>query len=404
MKRGILLILLIMAASVSAQTITRSFNATQIYVDGTVEVTLSVVVAGADAYAIDETVPASWSVVDPGTASTQHSGHLKWVVVGEQGSGGYDCTGMDSCVSSLSDTTYTYILQAPSSTGTAQVTGVYMFDIGSSQTLGPDTLTVIARPAGVCGDYTNQAACSGATEDCAWCSLDSTCKASSQVLCTVSGCYNTTHECRNTCNIVNCGSGRECDTGSDVCVDIDDDDDDDDDGGNGGNGGTTCSSSWSCTDWTPAACPTDTRKQTRTCSDSNNCNPSTDVQATTRTCRLSGSTDTGGTTTTTTPTDRTRGTSGTTTTTTGTTSSRERTTSNEGTERDAPKTAEEVLDDSADSTNFMFYGLLALVIVLIVGAVYYLRHRGSGGISLNKGVNLSKQQKFVQQNNPWKPV
>jgi len=410
MKRGAILFILLLAA-VQAQTVTRSVNTSSVYVDGTVQVTLTVTVGSADAYAIDETIPSGWSVVSStGDASTAQSQHLKWVVIGELGSGLYDCSGIDSCASSISDTTYSYVLQAPSTTGTGVITGIYMFDVTSSQNIPSTTITVGTAPPSQCSGYTTQATCSGAALDCAWCPLDSTCRLSSAVLCTSLGCYNTSHECRSTCNIVACGSGKECDTSQDACIDSDTGDTGDTgdagdtgDTGNTGNTGstTTCTSSWTCTDWTPAECPTDTRKQTRTCSDANSCDPATNVPVTTRTCRLSPS-STSTTTSTTDSTTRTRGTT-TDTDTTTTTSSRSRTTASEDLQqRTTPKTTEEVLDENAETADTLFYVVLGIVILLIIGAFYYYKHKGEG-VSLNK-VDLSKQKQFVQQQNRFKPM
>ena len=95
---------------VPVEGVVRSFSSDEVVVGEDLVVTLHVNVSDADYYAIDEFVPVGWVVKDSGTASTNHIGHLKWVVIQD-----------------AVDTTYTYSLTAISG-GETVVFGEYMFD------------------------------------------------------------------------------------------------------------------------------------------------------------------------------------------------------------------------------------------------------------------------------------
>jgi len=427
LKRGLLLLILIACSGiVCAQSVTRSFNSSQVYPDDPITVTLTVTVGSADAYAIDETIPTGWSVTDPGSASTLHTGHLKWVVIGEDSNSEYDCTDLDSCVGSLSDTTYTYVLQAPSSTGSTTIAGIYMFDVGQQTTIGgANSITVVDRPATACSDHISRTDCEADTANsCDWCALASTnqCRAATEVECETLGCIDNANECRDTCKIASCGTGYFCNQTSDVCEVVPENTTVDTSctgngyyccssgntcsntrggdgcgtgtccasssdcttgGGNGGNGGTTCVSSWSCTDWTPATCPADTKRQSRTCNDLNTCATPTDKPTQERSCRAIGTGGSGGTDTSGTDTSRGRTTGGSTdrTDTTSTSRSGSRST---GTTTNETKTPATVLEENAETADYLFYVLLIIVLIMAIGIGYYFYSKKGGGIKFNQ--------------------
>jgi len=85
---------------------------------GRVSITLNIgVLSGDRFYLIDEVIPSGWtiyssgSLVDAGTVNASEAGHLKTVVT-----------------SGVSDTSYTYTIKAPSTTGTHVFSGTYQID------------------------------------------------------------------------------------------------------------------------------------------------------------------------------------------------------------------------------------------------------------------------------------
>jgi len=248
-KRGVyiavFLIFVLNAAAVD-YTVTREISTTDVVVGGTISITLSVDVGNSDAFAIDETVPNGWTVQNAGGGSQDHAGHLKWVVVGESGSSGYDCGGLDSCTGSIQDVSYTYILKAPSTTGSATLTGEYMFDTDSIvKQIGSTTLTVVDNE---CIPYNADSAGCNAQTACSYCPMASQCLPASQVACTTSGCYDENSVCNSECQIVACGSNEKCKTTQ--CE--------------------VCNPDWVCGSWYPDICPASSKFE-RDCTDNNNC-------------------------------------------------------------------------------------------------------------------------------------
>ena len=96
-------------------------------------ITLSVDVGDATFYALEESVPAGWAVVDANGLDTSEAGYLKAVVT-----------------SGAVDVNYTYILQAPEIIGQYNFSGIYAFqgDVNESAILGDDSVLV----TGVYGD------------------------------------------------------------------------------------------------------------------------------------------------------------------------------------------------------------------------------------------------------------
>jgi len=133
-KKAILVLaaLLLVAGSAFAPTtatITRSFSAATIARSSDLTVTLTVTVANPTtqyAYAIDENIPAGWAIKSPGSGATDQNGHLKWVEI-----------------QSAASTTYSYVLTAPSTTGTATFSGDYRFSDMNNESPNPEPNAII---------------------------------------------------------------------------------------------------------------------------------------------------------------------------------------------------------------------------------------------------------------------
>ena len=77
-----------------------------------VDIDMVVDVDDASFYAIDETIPEGWILVDEDSAEISEDGHLKWLDIND-----------------AEDTTYTYTLRAPCySFGEHEFQGIYMFE------------------------------------------------------------------------------------------------------------------------------------------------------------------------------------------------------------------------------------------------------------------------------------
>jgi len=116
MKKLLMLFVMgiLMLGLTSASTVARSFSSSTLNSGQTLSVTLTVDVTGSDTfYAIDELIPTGWVLTNNGGGDTSQSGHLKWIVL-----------------SSASDTSYTYQLTAPATTGIHTFSGTYGFDDG----------------------------------------------------------------------------------------------------------------------------------------------------------------------------------------------------------------------------------------------------------------------------------
>ncbi len=132
MKGKILLIsaiLLLFCASAFAGTVTRTLSPTTVAPGADLAVTLTVSVSGDETfYAIDELVPAGWTVKDSGTAAADHSGHLKWVVI-----------------QNATNTSYNYTLTAPSTTGQTAISGNTMFKgMDTEEAIGGQTSVTVS--------------------------------------------------------------------------------------------------------------------------------------------------------------------------------------------------------------------------------------------------------------------
>lgn len=113
-KKTMLIIatMLLLLGSSHASTVTRSLSATTVEPNSNLTVTLTVnITEGETYYAIDETTPSNWTISDPGTATTDEPGHLKWVVI-----------------QNATNTTHTYSLTAPAQEETTTLSGTYMFE------------------------------------------------------------------------------------------------------------------------------------------------------------------------------------------------------------------------------------------------------------------------------------
>lgn len=131
-KLFLLFALMVLIASCSASTISRSFNSSEIAPGADLAVALTVNVTGGETfYLIDELVPAGWTVKDAGTGSAEHQGHIKWVVI--QGA---------------ENTTYSYVLTAPQQEGDAAFEGTYMFEgMAAEAQIGGQKLVNVKTPS-----------------------------------------------------------------------------------------------------------------------------------------------------------------------------------------------------------------------------------------------------------------
>jgi hypothetical protein len=109
----------------------RSFSSTSVSQGGSITVTLDVYfTSDLYYYAIEEYVPAGWIVTNDGGGATPDANILKWNY--------YDIS------IPAPNATYTYIVQAPSSTGTSNFDGIYQMDgMGSSTTILGDTQVTV---------------------------------------------------------------------------------------------------------------------------------------------------------------------------------------------------------------------------------------------------------------------
>lgn len=109
-------VLLLVIGGSYASSVSRSFSDTVIEVGTDLTVTLTVdVTNGETYYAIEETIPGGWVIKDAGTGSSNTGASLKWLVI-----------------EGAIDTTYTYVLTAPSSNEITSFSGSYMFEGMSS--------------------------------------------------------------------------------------------------------------------------------------------------------------------------------------------------------------------------------------------------------------------------------
>jgi len=246
-------------------------------------------------------------------------------------------------------------------------------------------------------------ACLNALEVCGWCPLNNQCEPSDEIECNDASCYGDS-VCLDTCILSECSTDKEC--VNNVCEIIDDNDTND----------TTCSTNWVCDDWSPAICPSDTKRQTRTCTDSNGCESAKTDSKRCRTTKTTTNRTTTSRSRTITPTNqsttysrnsRTVTPDDDTTKTSSRSSSRSTnpsTTTSTGGKResgntmstDEPKTADEMLEDNAKTADILFYVLLGvLIIMLLIIGIYYKRK----GLKFNRPgkVNLSKEKDFVQK-------
>jgi hypothetical protein len=130
MKKILIFTMIILLATlVSAGTVTRSFSSDTVEPGETVDVTLTVAVESDDSfYAIDETYPAGWTLLDNGGLSQAGTRLLRALVF-----------------SGLESRTYVYQLRAPTSATSSTFSGTYSFDTSATPNIaGSTTLTVQA--------------------------------------------------------------------------------------------------------------------------------------------------------------------------------------------------------------------------------------------------------------------
>jgi hypothetical protein len=122
-------VLLLFCASAFAGTATRSLSSASVAPGADLTVTLAVDVSGDESYyAVDELVPAGWTIKDSGSAATEHTGHLKWVVI-----------------QNAVDTSYTYTLTAPSTAGQTTISGTVMFEgMDAEEAIGGQTSVTVS--------------------------------------------------------------------------------------------------------------------------------------------------------------------------------------------------------------------------------------------------------------------
>jgi len=112
--------------------LTRSFSSTSVGKGETITVSLDVVIRNGETfYVMEEYVPDGWTVIDAAGGQCSPANRLCWVVI-----------------SNAEDTTYTYTVQAPTSAGSYNFDGIYMFEGFSDQatTLGETSVDVIDLP------------------------------------------------------------------------------------------------------------------------------------------------------------------------------------------------------------------------------------------------------------------
>jgi hypothetical protein len=110
--------------------VTRIFSSTTVSGGSQIDVTLDVSMINSEAfYAIEEYIPTEWTVIDDGGGASGDSHILKWA---------------EFSMTPLSDTTWTYTVQAPSTTGNYVFDGVYQFEgfVDTLTTKGQTTVTV----------------------------------------------------------------------------------------------------------------------------------------------------------------------------------------------------------------------------------------------------------------------
>jgi len=177
-----------------ASTVTRSFSATTLGQGADLTVTLTVGITAAETYyAIDEVFPSGWTIKNAGTGSTEHSGHLKWVVT-------------ESAV----NIAYTYVLTAPSQSGTANFSGIFMFEeMGSETAIGGQTQVTVASICTRDDDCQSYQFCCRNVCVTPACSADGDCAAGRVCI--------KPNECNAACAITGCTADSQCPSGQICC-------------------------------------------------------------------------------------------------------------------------------------------------------------------------------------------
>lgn len=202
----------------------RSFESSQIYANQETTVSIAVNPGTSTYLLIDEVIPTGWTVISASDSGdyTTNPGHVFWTVL----------TG-------ATIKTYTYTVNPGADLGIKSFTGTIGFELlGESSIGGENSIEVIVASC------TTDAECPAAIDCKSWSCSAGTC---------VSANINEGGSC----------TGGTCQSG--VCVP------------------TTCTPDWTCTDFSPALCPSSC-SQTRVCTDTNSCGVDTGKPAETQSC------------------------------------------------------------------------------------------------------------------------
>lgn len=122
----VLILLVFISSSCLAGDVSRSFDNNVIEYGDNVTVSLKVSVKAESFYAVDETIPEGWAIVDADGGDTSQKQHIKWVVI-----------------SDAQDVVYTYVLK-PDKAGFGKFYGEFMFEGQASATeiSGPHAVSV----------------------------------------------------------------------------------------------------------------------------------------------------------------------------------------------------------------------------------------------------------------------
>ncbi|MGD9276655.1 MAG: hypothetical protein PVJ67_05765 [Candidatus Pacearchaeota archaeon] len=114
----------------TTSNILRDFSSSSVSPGEVIDVTLYVSVLGGETYyALEEYVPAGWTVVDDSGGNTSNPNRLAWVFFDQ--------------INVLPDIQITYSVQAPYESGTYSFDGIYMFEGGIESTILGETEVIV---------------------------------------------------------------------------------------------------------------------------------------------------------------------------------------------------------------------------------------------------------------------